>query len=489
MAIPDFAAGAMENLGLRDVPRDRSCWSIPLTASTAEPAERVALVVAHEIAHMWFGDLGDDGVVGGGLWLNEAFATFMEYLCASTRSGPSGRCGALRSARSARNSGCAVDALHTTRPIEFPVHSPADAMAMLDPITYQKGASVLRMLEQYLGADVFRDGIRRYLADHAYCQHRHLGPVGGARVGASGEPVAMIMDSWILQGGHPVVSVRDGELAQSPFQFRARRAVRRRSVATWLGADSNEAARGRHGHQPRCCWATQRHRPRVPSPTIVNAGGSGVYRTSYEPAALTHLTAHLSELTELERAVLLGDTWALARAGVRDVTDVLTIARGLGSCGRAAVVVDRPPGPDHARSRRRRRRSSGARGGVERAGVPGARRARLGCGRGRGRARTARACNGRANPRLRRARRGGPRRGGRPARFDVGRRRGRPRPGDRGIAVVASMARPGDAEEMTQPDPRGPRIPRSEERLPDRPRRVRSIGRSPSRPSSAVLRA
>ena len=175
VAIPDFAFGAMENLGCVTF-RETALLVDPATASQLE-LQRVAHVVAHELAHMWFGDLVTMRWWEG-IWLNEAFATFMEVLCVD----------AFRPAWQRwvsfgieREAALAVDGLHSTRPIEYPVGSPAEADGMFDVLTYQKGGSVLRMLEQYLGADVFRDGVRALSAYARVCQYGDRRPVGRAR--------------------------------------------------------------------------------------------------------------------------------------------------------------------------------------------------------------------------------------------------------------------------------------------------------------------
>ncbi|HLK45339.1 MAG TPA: M1 family metallopeptidase, partial [Acidimicrobiales bacterium] len=321
VGLPDFAAGAMESLGCVTF-RETALLVDPETATTAD-LERVVMVVAHEIAHMWFGDLVTMAWFEG-LWLNEAFATFMSFVCTDAFR-PAWRIWVRMSAE--REAGLTVDGLHSTRPIEFEVHSPAEAMAMADVITYQKGVAVLRMLEQYLGEATFRDGIRAYLAAHQYA-NTVTADLWAALEAASGQPVGTIMDTWILQGGHPVVTVRDATLTQQPFQF---------------AAPSGPSAIGREWLVPvrsrpldggtavaQLLGATPAPLASAP-PSIVNEGGSGAYRTSYEPAELAALADRLDELAEVERAVLLGDTRALARAGLRSVADVLTIARGLGS--------------------------------------------------------------------------------------------------------------------------------------------------------------
>src|SRR2546421_10136965 len=152
----------MENLGA--LPFRENARLVDGQASTHAELERVADVIAHENAHMWFGDLVTMEWWNG-LWLNEAFATFMEMLAVDAWKPEWQRWTTFGVSRSAA---LAVDGLWSTRPIEFPVAAPRDADAMFDVLTYEKGASVLRMLEQHIGPEVFRAGVRSYLQRHAF---------------------------------------------------------------------------------------------------------------------------------------------------------------------------------------------------------------------------------------------------------------------------------------------------------------------------------
>ena len=233
---------------------------------------------------MWFGDLVTMQWWEG-IWLNEAFATFMEELC----------CDAFRPAWQrwvmfgiARDMALAIDALHSTRPIEYEVVSPDDAEGMYDMLTYEKGGSVLRMLELYLGPDVFRDAIRHYLKDHAYA-NTVTNDLWDALETVSGEPVAKMMDTWILQGGHPVVTVEGGTIEQAPFSFTAKPPTARSGRR-----GSCRCARGGSGTP----WSTPAARRRAPGAgddrlALANAGGSGVYRTSYGAAELQAIAGSL----------------------------------------------------------------------------------------------------------------------------------------------------------------------------------------------------
>ena len=348
VAVPDFAAGAMENLGCITF-RETALLVDPQTASQLE-IQRVAQVVAHELAHMWFGDLVTMQWWEG-IWLNEAFATFMEELC----------CDAFRPQWQrwvlfgiARDTAMSIDSLHSTRAIEYEVVSPEDAEGMYDMLTYEKGGSVLRMLQLYLGEDVFRDAIRHYLKDHAYA-NTVTTDLWNALEEVSGEPVARMMDTWILQGGHPVVTVEDGTITQAPFSFTPKPAESAIG-SSWLVPVCSRPLDGQAVSRQLLGDASQ---PLATAgPAIANAGGSGVYRTSYGKDELAAIAASLDQLVELERAVLVNDTWALVLAGRREVADLLGLARGLGHqvelatwstvaqaldyLWRAAATADRP---------------------------------------------------------------------------------------------------------------------------------------------------
>ncbi|MGH9302242.1 MAG: M1 family metallopeptidase, partial [Acidimicrobiales bacterium] len=203
IALPDFAAGAMENLGAVTF-REQALLIDPGQASRRE-LERVADVVAHEIAHMWFGDLVTMKWWNG-IWLNEAFATFMEMLCVDHFRPSWDRWVSFGLARGAA---LGIDGLSRTRAIEYHVGRPAEVEGMFDLLTYEKGASVLRMLERYLGEDRFREGIRTYISAHAYA-NAETTDLWDAIESASGEPARQTMDTWIFQGGYPLIEVSAG---------------------------------------------------------------------------------------------------------------------------------------------------------------------------------------------------------------------------------------------------------------------------------------
>jgi puromycin-sensitive aminopeptidase len=280
---------------------------------------------------MWFGDLVTMGWWEG-IWLNEAFATFMETLCVDAFRPSWDRWIGFAPSREAA---LGVDALHLTRPIEYPVGPPKEAEGMFDVLTYEKGCGVLRMLEQHIGADVFRDGVRSYLKAHAY-GNTVTSDLWDALEDASGAPVRDVMDTFILQGGHPLVSLHGDALSQKPFALGPVPAGATSSIGKdWrvpvavraLPADGEPGAPVRHlvleaGPQP---IAEARE-----GLAVVNAGGWGIFRVGYETAHRTALAEHLSELTPLERANLVADTWATTLAGLSTLEEFLVLASRLG---------------------------------------------------------------------------------------------------------------------------------------------------------------
>jgi puromycin-sensitive aminopeptidase len=323
IALPDFAAGAMENLGA--ITYREAVLLVDPEAATQTELQRVADVVAHELAHMWFGDLVTMRWWNG-LWLNEAFATFMELAAVDAYKPEWQRWVAFTNERAAA---FAIDSLASTRPIEFPVRSPEEAEGMFDLLTYQKGASVLRMLEQYLGHDGFRAGIRRYLKAREY-GNAETTDLWDAIEEATGEPVRRIMDTWIFQGGHPIVSASaDGDtltLTQKRFRF-----LPDDGEATWAVPLLVATPGGDPVKVLLDGASTTVELPGASAGVVVNAGGHGFYRVAYSPELLAALGQRLDELAPVERALLLDDTWAAVLAGSTPATAFLELALGFGT--------------------------------------------------------------------------------------------------------------------------------------------------------------
>jgi puromycin-sensitive aminopeptidase len=326
VALPDFAAGAMENLGC--ITFRENLLLVDADRATQQEEQLVADVTAHELAHMWFGDLVTMRWWNG-IWLNEAFATFMEVAA----------CDAFRPAWKRwvsfsleRSAAFDIDGLLSTRPVEFEVISPDDADGMFDVLTYEKGGALLRMLQQFLGPDRFRDGIRHYLTTHSY-GNTDTEDLWDALEHTSGEPVRRIMDSWIWQGGHPLVSAfaRDGEVVVNQRRF--------------LYAGEDDGTRwvvpvhvrqhGSSGDDDR--WLLlEDDETTVPlidphATVVVNAGADSFFRVNYEPALLARLTGPaLASLSTSERYALVDDAWAAVVTGALGADDFVTFARGFG---------------------------------------------------------------------------------------------------------------------------------------------------------------
>ncbi len=316
IAIPDFSAGAMENLGAITY-RETLLLVDPAQATQAE-LKRVADVIAHEIAHMWFGDLVTMRWWNG-TWLKEAFATFMEMKCTDAfrpewqtwvAFGPT------------RNEAMEIDALTTTRSIEYPVHSPEDANAMFDTITYEKGSAVLRMFEQYLGEDVFRRGIARYLQRHAY-GNTDTTDLWKALEEASGQPVGTIAHNWIFEEGFPQVRVDASEggvvLSQRRFAY-----------LSALAGDWSVPVLYRSGTHHERILIDAPVRLEAEAPVVVNAGGSGFYRTRHDAALLDEMIARRSEFSAGERYALMSDVWANVLAGETPASGFLGFVTSMG---------------------------------------------------------------------------------------------------------------------------------------------------------------
>jgi puromycin-sensitive aminopeptidase len=323
IAIPDFAAGAMENLGA--ITFRETALLVDESTATHQEKERVADVVAHENAHMWFGDLVTMRWWNG-LWLNEAFATFMEMLAVDAWKPAWQRWVTFGVSRAAA---LTVDGLHASRPIEFPVQAPQDAEAMFDVLTYEKGASVLRMLEQYLGPAVFQTGVREYIDRHAFA-NTETEDLWKALASASDLPIPAIMDGWIFQEGYPVLSVhREGEelvLRQQRFCYlplakgdpqrlwRIPVQVRFDAVA---------------GSQVRRVLLDQVE-TRLPLAVdtrlvLLNEGGHGFYRVRYSAELLGALLDRLPTLSAIERFNLVNDAWANVLAGLLSMGEYLDL--------------------------------------------------------------------------------------------------------------------------------------------------------------------
>lgn len=331
VAIPDFAAGAMENWGLITY----RVVDVMLNEKTsgASTKERVAEVVQHELAHQWFGNLVTMDFWDG-LWLNEGFATWMSWYSCNVfypewKVWQSYVTDNLQSALS-------LDSLRSSHPIEVPVKRADEINQIFDAISYSKGSCVLRMVSKYLGEDVFMEGIRRYLKKHAY-GNTQTGDLWAALSDASGKPVEEIMDIWTKNVGYPVITVTENDDKKS-IHVKQNRFLRTADVTpeedqilypVFLGL------RTKDGIDEEVTLNKREANFKVPSTDFfkLNADHTSIYRTSYSPERLEKLGKAAKDglLSVEDRAGMLSDAGALAASGYQKTSGLLSLLKGFDS--------------------------------------------------------------------------------------------------------------------------------------------------------------
>ena len=318
IALPGGFGGAMENWG--GITYYESALLFDPKNSSAETKQNIYEVLAHEMAHMWFGDLVTMAWWDN-LWLNEGFASWMGTKCTAhfnsqwevwlRRNLPRDP---TRRAGITKEQAMEGDARSTTHPIQQPIATEAEANSAFDDITYKKGQSFLRMLESFLGEDVFRDGIRRYIAAHKY-SNSTTADLWNALSEASQKPVAEIAAGWTEQPGFPVVKVKreaDGKLrlTQERFTVNFKNAptlqwkipltycVIGQVAATLLMTSKTDVLEN------------------IPADRALklNVKGAGNYRVEYDEPSWILLLEALPKLGIEDRVNLLSDSWAIVQA-------------------------------------------------------------------------------------------------------------------------------------------------------------------------------
>ncbi|HEY4606919.1 MAG TPA: M1 family metallopeptidase, partial [Acidimicrobiia bacterium] len=324
IAIPDFAAGAMENVGLITY---RDAYLILDRAKASQGELQACLdVIGHEIAHQWFGNLVTMKWWEGA-WLNEAFASFMELKATDAKKPEWKRWLAFNNLEIPWAMG--TDQLATTRPIEFEVNSPTEVDEMFDAITYGKGSAVLRMIEQFIGEEEFRTGVGNYLRKHEYANTVTTDLWEGLD-GASDWPVGEIMNTWVYQRGFPQIDVRTLPEGIHLSQRRYLAIPDETDATIW---DVPVQLRGIVGGEPYekkvLLTGDETVVPVSGEVTYVvaNAGGHGFYRTRYSEELFAALLGHLETLDDIERYSLVSDTWAMVRSAQVPASDFLDLVR------------------------------------------------------------------------------------------------------------------------------------------------------------------
>ena len=336
IGIPDFEAGAMENFGAITY-RETALLVDGKDGSTAAK-KRVASVVAHEMAHQWFGDMVTMQWWDN-LWLNEGFATWMQDKAANDWhpewNFPQDVADSLEGTLN-------YDASRTTRTIRATAETPAQIGEMFDGIAYGKAGAVIGMVENYVSPAVFQQGVHNYLAAHLYA-NATAEDFWNAQTTTSHLPVDRIMSSFVDKPGVPLLSFAEKQDAGYPMtQSRFFLSPADPAVSKDV-AEANDVASG--WTIPVCvktngapvCQVLGRDAAALPVPPkgmlpflFANAAGKGYYRVNYTPAQLKAITgAAESSLTVPERIGFLGDRWALTRAGQGSVGDYLDLALAL----------------------------------------------------------------------------------------------------------------------------------------------------------------
>jgi aminopeptidase N len=350
IALPGGFGGAMENWG--GITYYESKLLFDPKSSSAETKQDIYEVLAHEMAHQWFGDLVTMAWWDN-LWLNEGFASWMGSKCTAhfnpqwevwlRRESPRDPSRRVGIAKEAAMEG---DARSTTHPIQQPVATEAEANSAFDDITYKKGQSFLRMLESFLGEDVFREGIRRYMATHRY-SNTTTADLWNALSEASGKPVGEIAAGWTEQPGFPLVKVKREQggnvsLTQERFTVNFTNAL----PLEWKIPLTYAVV----GETPATLLMSRKidsiHNIPPDRALKVNVKGAGNYRVEYDRTSWKLLLGALKNLGVEDRVNLLSDVWALVQANRApiaqyfELVEKLPASTELAECEQIIHVLD-----------------------------------------------------------------------------------------------------------------------------------------------------
>jgi aminopeptidase N len=333
IAVPGGFSGAMENWGAITY-NDRVLLVGP--SSTLQNRQTVFSIQAHEMAHQWFGDLVTMGWWDD-TWLNESFASWLAAKETAARN-PAWRW--WEQEDESRESAMAADARATSHAIEQHVTNELEALNSFDSdITYSKGEALLRMLEAYIGEDVFRQGIRSYIKNRAY-SNAAAADLWNALGQASGKNIPAVAAPWIEKPGFPLVQVtaacdssgnRSVTLRQKRFLLNGGTAGISANAGQWqvpLKIRSGTAA-------PRnLLLDTQEQKTaagRCDEALSVNADAVGYYRVQYDADTLAVNTRLFPSAVDGDRIALLDDQWALVGSGEASLQDFLALASSMGA--------------------------------------------------------------------------------------------------------------------------------------------------------------
>lgn len=339
IAIPNFGTGAMENWGLITYRENNLLYDE--NESSSSNKQRVASVIAHELVHQWFGnivtmDWWDD------LWLNEGFASFFEYIGVE-KAHPSW---GMRDIMIISDVLPVMvdDALLSSHPIIVNVSTPAEITSVFDGISYSKGASILRMLEDWMGKDVFRAGCQKYLKDYNF-KNAKTADFWESLASVSGLPVAAVMNTWTKQMGYPVLSLSvlemNATLSQKRFlldpqadasQPPSLLGYKWMIPVKWHALKSNRTVMTLFDKNSIEHVITN-YTPSVDGLLKVNSDHTGFYRVNHDDHMWNAISEQLQknhlEFDAADRTSYIDDVFALARADVIDYSNALKLTKYL----------------------------------------------------------------------------------------------------------------------------------------------------------------
>jgi aminopeptidase N len=347
IAVPDFEAGAMENFGAITY-RETDLLIDEKTASI-NAMKQVDLVIAHEMAHQWFGDLVTmqwwDNI-----WLNEGFATWMENKPVAAQH-PEWNID--QNVAADRASTLNLDAQPTTRAIRARADTPDEINQMFDGIAYGKASDVLLSVENYLGEETFRKGVHNYLTAHVY-SNATAEDFWNEQTVTSHKPVDKIMESLVAQPGVPIITLSDpidGKVAVTQKRFFLSPSVQTGAGQKWTLPVCFKNNRGNQDCAVLTPAASTLTAPAA-APFFANAGGKGYYRTAYSSAAYNAILANIeSALTPSERISFIGDEWAQVRSNKASIGKYLDLVAAVRDDPNADVVSSAVDGYEAAYSR------------------------------------------------------------------------------------------------------------------------------------------
>ena len=319
IAIPDFAAGAMENWGAITF-RETILLYDPKTSST-RTKQFIAEVISHEIAHMWFGNLVTMKWWND-LWLNESFATFMATKFVDKFYPEWDLWNQF--VEDAMNTAMGLDSLKTTHPIDVTVNSPAEVREIFDAISYDKGGCVLRMLEHYVGEPNFQKGLKKYLSDFKY-KNAEGEDLWNAIGKASRMPVTSMINTWLKQPGFPLVEInQDG----NTLKLKQKRYLLESNKKFSKGLWSIPLSLGMENEISKKLFTKKSMSIKIPNNTIgfvANYGRQGFYRVQYDEGILLDLKMLVDEkrIPAIDRWAIQNDLFSLCVSGDEEVRNYL----------------------------------------------------------------------------------------------------------------------------------------------------------------------